>query len=107
MPKEFSEKPTSLFQQKVYKAVRKIPIGETLTYQEVARLIDRPKAWRAVGNALNKNTDRKIPCHRVIKSDGSLGGYNTGVDKKAFLLNRERVKMDENVKKGVFLWNGI
>lgn len=79
----------SSFQRKIYSAVKKIPEGEILTYKEVARLAGRPKAWRAVGNILNKNKDKKIPCHRVIRFDGKVGGYNQGVDKKKILLQKE------------------
>ncbi len=83
----------TLFQNKVYEAVRKIPKGKVLSYKQVAKLVGRSRAYRAVGNLLNKNQNSKIPCHRVIRSDGKLGGYNKGVDKKAFLLKQERVKI--------------
>lgn len=84
------------FQEKVYKVVRKIPKGRVLTYKKVAELAGHPKAYRAVGNALNKNPDlKKIPCHRVVKSDGKIGGYGGGVDKKYLLLLREGVKIDK------------
>ena len=78
------------FTQSVYQIVRKIPKGKTMTYAQVARAIEKPRAYRAVANALNKNYDSAIPCHRVIRSDGSLGGYNRGVKKKAELLKKER-----------------
>lgn len=68
----------SSFQKKVYEIVRKIPEGKTLTYKKVAKLSDYPKAWRAVGNVLNKNQNPKVPCHRVIRSDGTVGGFNRG-----------------------------
>ncbi len=77
------------FQNRVYSIVRKIPKGKTFTYKEVARKAGRPKAYRAVGNILNKNHDPKIPCHRVIRSDGKTGGYNRGSQKKIVLLKRE------------------
>ena len=93
MLKKFSKKPTTSFRQKVYSLVRTILVGKTLSYKKVAQLAGRPKAWRAVGNALNKNTDAEIPCHRVVRSDGLLGGYNKGGDKKAFLLKQEGVKI--------------
>ncbi len=79
----------SLFQKKVYEIVRKIPKGKVKTYKEVAELAGSPKAWRAVGNILHKNKDLKIPCHRVICSDGSIGGYNRGKAKKKYLLKKE------------------
>lgn len=79
------------FTQKVFEVVSRIPKGKTLTYKEVAKLAGSPKAFRAVGNILNKNYNPKIPCHRVIKSDGSLGGYNRGVEKKKEILGKEGV----------------
>jgi len=79
----------TLFQKKVYDIARTIPKGKVLTYKEVAKKIGKPKAYRAVGNALNKNRDLKVPCHRVIRSDGKTGGYNSGADKKIKLLKRE------------------
>ena len=80
------------FYQKVYKIVRTIPQGKVLTYKEVAKLAGSPKASRAVGNALNQNPDiRNIPCHRVVKSDGGVGGYRHGPAKKTALLKKEGV----------------
>lgn len=78
------------FKEKVLEVVRKIPKGKVLTYKEVARRADKPKAYRAVGNILNKNYDPKIPCHRVIRSDGKLGGYNRGTKQKKILLEKEK-----------------
>lgn len=77
------------FTQKVLNIVKNIPRGKTLTYKEVAALAGNPKAHRAVGNILNKNYNPEIPCHRVIRSDGSPGGYNRGADKKKKLLQEE------------------
>ena len=78
------------FKEKVYEVVKKIPKGKTLTYKEVAEKIGSPNAFRAVGNALNKNTDPKnIPCHRVIRSDGQSGGYKWGKENKKSLLKKE------------------
>ena len=87
MPKQ----PLTNFQKKVYDIVRKIPKGKVLSYSKVAKLTGRPRAWRAVGNVLNKNRAPKIPCHRVIKSNGEIGGYKSGTKKKKFLLKREGV----------------
>ena len=84
------------FKNRVCETVKKIPRGKVLTYKEVAGLAGSPRAWRAVGNILSKNTDKKIPCHRVIKSDGRLGGYNKGSATKNALLLKEGVL----VKKG-------
>ena len=78
------------FRESVYKIVQAIPKGKTLTYKEVANLAGRPKAYRAVGNILNKNHNPKIPCHRVIRSDGKIGGYNRGYMKKLSILKKER-----------------
>jgi methylated-DNA-[protein]-cysteine S-methyltransferase len=79
------------FQQKVYDVVKKIPKGETLTYKEVAVAIGKPKAYRAVGNALNKNPFApEVPCHRVIKSNGTPGGFAWGTSNKIQLLKKEK-----------------
>lgn len=82
----------SNFYYLVFKAVKKIPKGKTATYKEVAVLAGRPRAWRAVGNILAQNFNPKIPCHRVIRSDGKIGGYNRGVLKKKLFLEMERNK---------------
>ncbi len=80
------------FFKKVYLAVLKIPKGQTRTYKWVAEKIGHPKAWRAVGVALNKNPLTEIiPCHRVINSDGSLGGYSKGIKKKISILKKEKI----------------
>ena len=111
------------FAERVFIAARNIPRGKTLTYKEVAKRAGRPKAGRAVGNILNGNRDPKIPCHRVIRSDGKpgsavgnilkknfnpdipchrvirsdgkLGGYNRGANKKRALLEKEGAKIAE------------
>ena len=77
------------FEKKVYEVVKKIPRGKVLTYKQVALKLGNIGLARAVGNALNKNRDSKVPCHRVIRSDGKLGGYNRGLKKKALLLKKE------------------
>lgn len=80
----------SNFQEKIFAVVNKIPKGEVLTYKEVARKAGRPKAYRAVGNVLNKNFDKSIPCHRVIRSDGKVGNYNRGgAEAKMKILRKE------------------
>ena len=82
------------FQEKVYKIVSKIPKGKTLTYKEVALAVGSPRAYRAVGNALNKNPRLGlVPCHRVIRSDGKAGGYILGAAKKIKLLKKEKAKL--------------
>jgi O-6-methylguanine DNA methyltransferase len=78
------------FTQKVYAVVSKIPRGSTMTYKEVARRAGRPNACRAVGNIMHHNSDTaKVPCHRVVRSDGTPGGYARGTRVKIVLLRRE------------------
>ncbi|OGI19354.1 MAG: 6-O-methylguanine DNA methyltransferase [Candidatus Moranbacteria bacterium RIFCSPLOWO2_02_FULL_48_19] len=79
------------FAKKVLAVVKKIPRGKTMSYAVVAKRAGSPKAFRAVGSLLKKNFDPAIPCHRVIKSDGSLGGYNRGVQEKIRKLNEEKL----------------
>ena len=79
----------SSFKMKIFEIVRKIPKGKTLTYKQVAKLSGSPRAYRAVGNILNKNYNPQIPCHRVIRSDGKAGGYNRGAEKKEEILKKE------------------
>jgi len=62
-----------------------------MTYKQVAESAGKPRAYRAVGNILNKNTNPKIPCHRVVRSDGKIGGYNRGAEIKESLLKKEGV----------------
>ena len=77
------------FAQSVLAVVAKIPRGKVLTYQQVAKLAGRPRAYRAVGTILSKNQNPKTPCHRVIRSNGSIGGYNGLQGRKLTLLKRE------------------
>ena len=78
------------FTEKVREVVRKIPKGKVLTYAEVARKAGNPKASRSVGSIMKKNYDLDIPCHRVIRSDGEMGGYNRGgIKKKLEILIKE------------------
>ena len=82
------------FQLKVWNYLRKIPKGKVQTYKEVAKGIGKPLAVRAVANAIGKNPyPPKIPCHRVIRSDGSLGGYSGkgGIRQKRKLLRTEKI----------------
>jgi O-6-methylguanine DNA methyltransferase len=78
------------FTEKVYEVVRKIPKGRTLSYKEVAVLAGNPKAYRAVGNILHKNYNPETPCHRVICSNGKIGGYNRGEKRKKEILEIEK-----------------
>ena len=81
----------SAFQQRVWQALRDIPAGSTLSYTEVAQRIGAPKAVRAVAGACAANVLAvAIPCHRVLRSDGSISGYRWGVERKRVLLERER-----------------
>ncbi len=78
----------------VLQIVRKIPKGKVLTYAEVARKAGSPKAYRAVANFMAKNYDLTVPCHRVIRSDGGLGGYNRGgIKTKRKILMKEGAKL--------------
>ncbi len=85
------------FKEKVFALVRKIPKGKVMTYKEVAVEIGHPGASRAVGTVLSTNYDPKIPCHRVIRSDGTIGeynrggmgGYNRGLKNKVKILKKE------------------
>jgi len=80
------------FQEKVYAIVATIPKGSVMTYKEVAQALGKPKAYRAVGNALNKNPYApEVPCHRVIKSDRTIGGFARGTKKKIAILKKEGV----------------
>ena len=84
------------FQLKVWNYLRKIPRGSLKTYSQVAKAIGKPRAVRAVANAIGKNPYApKIPCHRVIRSDGSLGGYSGkgGVKTKRYLLQKEGITL--------------
>ncbi|HID45607.1 MAG TPA: MGMT family protein [Chromatiaceae bacterium] len=79
------------FERKVYAACSKIRKGRVSTYVEIARAIGNPNASRAVGNALNKNPFRKVPCHRVVCSDGRIGGFAHGPKRKRIILEKEGV----------------
>jgi len=80
------------FKQKVFTLTAQIPRGKVTTYQLLARALGDPKKARAVGNALNKNIDTKnIPCHRVVRSDGQVGGYAFGGSKKINILESEGI----------------
>ncbi len=89
MNREFTAEAVTDFKDRVLKITAQIPRGKTLSYREVARRAGSPLAYRAVGNILNKNFNPKIPCHRVIRSNGKAGGYNRGSRKKIQILKRE------------------
>ena len=84
------------FQLKIWKYLKKIPKGSLKTYSQVAKAIGKPKAVRAVANAIGKNPyPPSIPCHRVIRSDGKLGGYSGkgGIKQKLKLLKSEKINI--------------
>jgi len=86
------------FQIKVWNYLKKIPKGKLRTYSQVAKAINKPLAVRAVANAIGKNPfPPMIPCHRVVRSDGSLGGYSGkgGVTTKKVLLKKEKIHLKQ------------
>ena len=84
------------FNKRCYKKLVLIPEGMISTYAEIAKSLDS-KAYRAVGNAMANNPHPiSIPCHRIIKSDGTLGGYALGISKKIQLLKKEGIKIKNN-----------
>jgi AraC family transcriptional regulator of adaptative response/methylated-DNA-[protein]-cysteine methyltransferase len=79
------------FQQRVWRALQGIPAGTTVSYAEIAKKIGSPKSVRAVASACAANSIAiAIPCHRVVRTDGSLSGYAWGIDRKRHLIDRER-----------------
>ena len=84
----------SSWQKIVYQKLRQVPKGKVTTYQMLAKATGNTRAARAIGNALNKNPDApRTPCHRVIRSDGSLGGYALGQKNKIKILKKEGVEI--------------
>jgi methylated-DNA-[protein]-cysteine S-methyltransferase len=78
----------------VYNLLLKIPIGKVSTYGDLAKALGNPSASRLIGRILGKNPNPvKVPCHRVVKSDGKLGGYRYGTDKKKELLEKEGISI--------------
>ncbi len=83
----------TVFQQRVWHALMKIPVGETASYSDIATIIGSPKAVRAVASACAANNIAvAIPCHRVVKKDGKLSGYRWGVERKQKLLEHESAR---------------
>jgi methylated-DNA-[protein]-cysteine S-methyltransferase len=81
----------TLFQQKVWKKMLEVPFGKTISYKKLAAMVGSPKKARAVGNACATNpVSIIVPCHRIIKSDGGLGGYGGGIELKKRLLKLEK-----------------
>ena len=84
------------FNEKCYELLSKVPKGKVTTYQELAKALNT-KAYRAVGNAMNKNPYApKVPCHRVVNSNGNLGGFAQGLNKKIELLRKEGIEIINN-----------
>lgn len=84
------------FQEEVWETLKKIPNGKITTYGEIAKFLKKPKAFRAVGTAVGKNPNApKVPCHRVVKSNGKIGEYSgkDGTKGKIKILKKERVEM--------------
>lgn len=81
------------FRDKVMEIVRNIPAGTVMTYGQVAKLAGSSRAARAVGNIMKQNYNPEIPCHRVVKADGTAGGYNRGAENKVRKLKMEGVKI--------------
>ncbi len=91
----------TIFQEKVWQALRNVPVGTTATYAEIAERISQPKAFRAVAQACGANPVAVIvPCHRVVRTDGHLSGYRWGIERKRALLEREAAAAPCNFKKG-------
>ncbi|QTC01785.1 methylated-DNA--[protein]-cysteine S-methyltransferase [Alcaligenes sp. SORT26] len=87
----------SAFQQKVWELLRDIPVGQTLSYTQIAERLGMPKGARAVARACATNTLAiAIPCHRVVRQSGDLAGYRWGLERKKALLERERSKATRN-----------
>ncbi|MBI4133428.1 MGMT family protein [Candidatus Uhrbacteria bacterium] len=85
-----------MFAQAVYRALRGVPRGNVTTYGALARAVGSPRAARAVGRALRENpTPSRVPCHRVVRADGLVGGYAWGTRRKISLLRGEGVKVEE------------
>lgn len=90
--KPTNKKPISSFCRAVYRAASLVPVGRVTSYGAIARFLGKPGSARAVGNALHANPFApKVPCHRVVKSDGTVGGFAGGANKKIALLRREGV----------------
>jgi len=84
------------FNERCYAVLKKVPKGKVTTYKAIAKKLNS-KAYRAVGNAMNKNPYApQVPCHRVINSDGKLGGFASGIKNKIKLLKSEGVEVKDN-----------
>ncbi len=94
-----------VFADKVYELTEKVPKGKVTTYKIIAEKLGT-KAYRAVGNALNKNPySPKVPCHRVIKSNGEIGGFAQGTKKKTNMLRKEGIEVTNNKIEKKFIFS--
>jgi len=93
------------FNEQLYKLLKTVPKGKVTTYKELAKALNS-KAYRAVGNAMNKNPYApKVPCHRVVKTNGEVGGFEGGTKKKIKMLKKEGVEIkDSKIDLGKFLY---
>ncbi len=100
------------FAEKCYEILKKVPPGKVTIYGDIAKAIGNKKSYRAVGNAMNKNKNsflssskEKVPCHRVVRSDGKIGGFYFGTKKKIELLKKEGVEIiDGKIDLGKYCW---
>jgi len=96
------------FNERCYYLLKKVPKGKVTTYKELASAL-HTKAYRAVGNAMNKNPYApKVPCHRVVKSNGEIGGFAHGTQKKISMLKKEGIKIANgktDLKQYIFRFN--
>ena len=96
------------FQEKCYSILKKVPTGYVVTYKEIAKKLNS-KAYRAIGTAMNKNPYApEVPCHRVVNSDGKVGGFAYGQKKKIQMLKKEGIEIKNNkidLKKYLFKFN--
>ena len=93
----------TVFQRRVWSELLKIPHGQTRSYNEIANAIGHPNSARAVANACSKNPiPKQIPCHRAIRSDGSIGGYSGpgGISEKIRLIEKEKEILEERYETG-------
>ena len=85
------------FQSAVWNAIREVPAGETASYQQIAEAVGKPAASRAVGGATGRNpVGIAVPCHRIVRADGGLGGYGGGLERKQWFLEHERKHTQTN-----------
>jgi len=86
------------FKLRVWNVCKRVPVGKVCAYSQIAKALGNPKASRAVGNALNKSPGMPyVPCHRIVKSNGEIGGFAFGEKKKISLLKKEGVKIENGL----------